>query len=92
MHMIDVIEFLKDQPLEDLDEFCHEFNAILLGTRLASTRAKKASLKKGDSVKVKIGAPEGYVEMIVLKLNPKNAVCLRNQKRYNVPYSMLSTA
>ena len=95
MHMIDVIEFLKDQPLEDLDEFCLEFNAILAGRRLKAIHGQKALLNVGDLVKVKMGAPNGYVEMYVKKLNPKKAVCLRGDEhgrmvRYNVPYTMIS--
>ena len=95
MHMIDVIEFLKDQPLEDLDEFCHEFNSIVAKKRLKVTQDRKSLLNVGDLVKVKIGAPEGYAEMYVKKLNPKKAVCLRGDEKgrmvsYIVPYSIIS--
>ena len=81
MHMIDVIELLKDKPLEDLDEFCHEFNSIVAKKRLKVTQDRKSLLNVGDLVKVKIGAPEGYAEMYVKKLNPKKAVCLRGDEK-----------
>jgi len=96
MNIVDVIEFLKDQDdMDMLDEFCHEFNYIMNQKRADVARNKKDKINCGDIVKVQMGAPEGYVEMYVKKLNPKKAVCQRGNEvgkmvNYNVPYQMIS--
>ena len=96
MNIVDVIEFLKDQDdMDMLDEFCHEFNYIMKQKRATVNLKKKAKINCGDIVKVQMGAPEGYVEMYVKKLNPKKAVCQRGNEvgkmvNYNVPYQMIS--
>ena len=95
MHMVDVIEFLKDQDMDVLDEFCHEFNFIMKQKRDGVVRKTKSQINKGDIVKGNMGAPQGYAEMYVKKLNPKKAVCQRGNEvgkmiTYNVPYAMIS--
>ena len=72
MNIVDVVEFLKSQDdMDMLNEFCHEFNYIMQEKRKAISLNKRTKINCGDIVKVQMGAPQGYVEMYVKKLNPK---------------------